>query len=248
MRLRVNVSRQNMLKTLILATVLALLLAACERPLQNVTDDGYPPPTEIVPTEVLPTVVAPEDTATEVAPPTEPAPAETPESTDESPRTDDGVEDGAEATAEATEEPMPEATAEATPEPTAEATPEPTVEATATMDAESGAERAHVVQPGENLYRIGLQYGISWTVLAEYNNITNPNSLVVGQQLRIPPVEGQGPAATPAPQVTHVVQAGETLFIISQQYGVAWPDIAAANNLTAPYTIHVGQSLVIPGG
>lgn len=47
-------------------------------------------------------------------------------------------------------------------------------------------ERTHVVAAGENLYRIALQYGITWQRLAEYNGITNPAALRVGQVLRIP--------------------------------------------------------------
>ncbi len=52
---------------------------------------------------------------------------------------------------------------------------------------DSGGERMHVVQPGENLYRIALKYNLSWQRLAEYNGITNPDSIYAGQVLRIPP-------------------------------------------------------------
>jgi LysM repeat protein len=44
----------------------------------------------------------------------------------------------------------------------------------------------HVVQTGENLYRIALDYGLSWQVIANYNGITNPDSIFEGQELRIP--------------------------------------------------------------
>ena len=43
------------------------------------------------------------------------------------------------------------------------------------------------MQAGENLYRIGLQYGFTVEELATYNNLANPNSLSVGQQIQIPP-------------------------------------------------------------
>lgn len=56
---------------------------------------------------------------------------------------------------------------------------------TGTTDPGTG-ERTHVVAAGENLYRIALQYGLTWQRLAEYNGITNPASLRVGQVLRIP--------------------------------------------------------------
>lgn len=52
---------------------------------------------------------------------------------------------------------------------------------------EPTGEQIHIVQPGENLYRIGLQYGFHYMELAAYNGIANPDSLSVGQEIRIPP-------------------------------------------------------------
>lgn len=61
------------------------------------------------------------------------------------------------------------------------------------------------------------------------------------------------PAETATPQAddpdeppVHIVQAGETLGSISQFYGVSLDDIMAANNLTNPNLISVGQQLLIP--
>jgi LysM repeat protein len=45
---------------------------------------------------------------------------------------------------------------------------------------------------------------------------------------------------------THFVKAGDTLAKISDYYDVPVKDIAAANNLTQPYTISIGQALCIP--
>ncbi len=45
----------------------------------------------------------------------------------------------------------------------------------------------YVVQPGDRLFRIALRYDMSWTRLAEYNGITNPDSIYPGQVLQIPP-------------------------------------------------------------
>ncbi len=254
-------SRYVIIRFLTLALALPLLLAACERPLQNITD-GPSSPTSMAPADPTaqdadptapaataePTTQQPAEPTPTMQSPATPAATETP-TEDQSPRPGDEGDDEEEVAGDEEEtEATPEATAEATPEATAEATPEPTAEPTAVPTGEpprSGEDRLHTVQPGENLYRIGLQYGISWSVLAEYNDIANPNRLLVGQQIRIP---ATGEGESPAPEVTHVVQPGETLFIISQQYGVVWTDIAAANNLTAPYTIHAGQTLVIPGG
>ncbi|MFZ1400617.1 MAG: LysM peptidoglycan-binding domain-containing protein [Candidatus Promineifilaceae bacterium] len=61
----------------------------------------------------------------------------------------------------------------------------PAAEATAVPPTTE--ERTHVVQAGENLFRIGLQYGFSVDELAAYNNLANPNVLDVGQVIKIPP-------------------------------------------------------------
>lgn len=103
-------------------------------------------------------------------------------------------------------------------------------------------ETTYVVKVGDNLFRIGLAYGVSWVQIAEANGIVNPNQIYVGQTLKIP-VSTPGPT----PQFTHQVKAGETLFLISLQYGIPWTRIAEANNLSSPYVIYVGQVLVIPG-
>jgi LysM repeat protein len=104
-------------------------------------------------------------------------------------------------------------------------------------------EEIYVVKAGDNLYRIGLAYGISWVQIAEANGIVNPNSLAVGQRIKIPTS-----APGPSPQFSHQVRQGQTLFTISLQYGVAWTAIAEANNIVSPYVIFPGQVLVIPGG
>jgi len=47
-------------------------------------------------------------------------------------------------------------------------------------------EVVHVVQPGEYLAGIARSYGISWTLIAEANSITDPNRVEVGMELIIP--------------------------------------------------------------
>lgn len=63
----------------------------------------------------------------------------------------------------------------------------PTAAAGTATAAPSTTERVHIVQAGENLFRIGLQYGFTVQELADYNGIANPNTLEIGQEIRIPP-------------------------------------------------------------
>ncbi len=53
--------------------------------------------------------------------------------------------------------------------------------------ASSASETTYVVKAGDNLFRIALRYNMGYLYLAQYNGITNPSSIYVGQVLRIPP-------------------------------------------------------------
>ena len=46
----------------------------------------------------------------------------------------------------------------------------------------------------------------------------------------------------------YTVRRGDTLSAIAQNCDVRWLDLAAENNLSAPYTLRDGQVLVMPGG
>ncbi|NOZ51381.1 MAG: LysM peptidoglycan-binding domain-containing protein, partial [Chloroflexi bacterium] len=104
----------------------------------------------------------------------------------------------------------------------------------------------YTVDPGDTLVSIGRQYGVDVATIIRLNNITDPNSLKVGQQLRIPGA-GSGTASTAGGGI-HVVQAGETLFSIASHYGVTVDRLAAANSITDPDSLLVGQELRIPQG
>lgn len=104
----------------------------------------------------------------------------------------------------------------------------------------------HVVAPGENLFRIGLRYGLRWDVIAAANGIFNPNAIFAGQRLLIPP--GGVPQPPTGGPVVHVVQPGESLLTIAARYGTTWQAIAAANNVANPNFIFPGQRLTIAFG
>lgn len=102
----------------------------------------------------------------------------------------------------------------------------------------------HVVQRGENLFRIALRYGVTVDALAAANHLSNPRHIYVGQRLVIP--TGTGPGA-PGGSGTHVVQRGENLYRIALRYGVTVNALAAANGIVNANRIYVGQRLTIPG-
>jgi LysM repeat protein len=107
----------------------------------------------------------------------------------------------------------------------------------------------HVVQAGENLFRIGLRYGVTVNALASANGLSNTSRIYVGQRLVIPSGSTGSSAASPAASASgvHVVQRGENLFRIALRYGMTTGALAAANGIANPNHVYVGQRLVIPG-
>ena len=157
----------------------------------------------------------------------------------------------AEETTEPTEEPT------ATEEPTEEETPEPTVEPIETEEITEAEETAtpeptqvtttpgtHVVQPGENLFRIALRYGTTVEAVSQANNITNPSLIYVGQTLTIP--SGTTPPAPKPGEKTYVVQPGDNLFRIALRYNYDQYYLARYNGIDNPSLIYVGQVIRIP--
>lgn len=123
------------------------------------------------------------------------------------------------------------------------------------------------VVAGDSLTSIALQFNVSTVAIMEANNMSDANSLFVGQALAIPgyvetvgadaattgantPPVGQPdgqPNASSGEGVTHVVQPGETLLGIAQTYGIDPNVLAQGNNISNRNQLRVGQQLVIPG-
>jgi LysM repeat protein len=114
----------------------------------------------------------------------------------------------------------------------------------------STSSGVHVVQRGENLYRIALRYGTTTRALAAVNGIVNTSRIYVGQRLMIPGQAATSPApAQPAPSgQTYTVRRGDTLSGIALRHGVSMWSLAQLNGIRNPSLIYVGQVLRIPGG
>lgn len=106
----------------------------------------------------------------------------------------------------------------------------------------------YVVQPGETLGKIARKFKTTVAAISSLNGITNPAVVYAGTRLK---VSGGAPDASTAPTVssaqTHTVKSGETLSQIASKYKMRSRDLAAANSLTNPDRIYVGQVLKISG-
>jgi LysM repeat protein len=104
-------------------------------------------------------------------------------------------------------------------------------------------DRTHVVQPGETLFRISVNYGVSIDALVAANGLVNPSRIYAGQRLVIP--GSSAGSATPSLPLQHVVQRGDTLAEIARRYGVSIWALVQANNISNPSILYVGQVLNI---
>ncbi len=69
------------------------------------------------------------------------------------------------------------------------------------------ADTTYVIQPGDSLFRIALQFGVTVDDIVQANNIVNPNLIIAGQNLIIPGVDGPA-AGQPVPPPAATVPAG----------------------------------------
>jgi LysM repeat protein len=129
----------------------------------------------------------------------------------------------------------------------------------------AGPSVIHVVEAGQTVGFIAGQYGTTVDAIVKANNLTDANYVYIGQELKIPgsvpalnfpaSTTSTGGASAPAPSAsqastssgtTYVVQAGDTLSGIAARYGTSVSAIAAANNISDPSYIYIGQHLSIP--
>lgn len=72
---------------------------------------------------------------------------------------------------------------------TAPPDPPPTTPATTQPERELGAQLVYTIQPGDTLFSIARQFGVTLDALVELNNIEDPDRINAGDQLFIPPPE-----------------------------------------------------------
>lgn len=113
----------------------------------------------------------------------------------------------------------------------------------------------HVVARGETLSEVGERYRVSVDLLLAANPGVRARSLRIGARLKIPvSAAARGVARRPVRRVeaaavpdgtTHTVQPGETLWLLSRQYGVTVADLRRWNGLAAKDVLRVGQRLLV---
>lgn len=109
-----------------------------------------------------------------------------------------------------------------------------------------GGTTIHVVQRGETLFRIAMRYGTTVEAIAAANGISDPRYISVGQRLLIP--NARLDVDVPGAPITHSVAPGDTLRTLAAVYQTTAEGIAAANSITNPARLFIGQELTINQG
>lgn len=119
------------------------------------------------------------------------------------------------------------------------------------------ADTTYIVQPGDTLTRISAHFNVTIEAILRANNLSDPNTIRVGQTLVIP--DGS-PTTTPTPTTAqpgapstpatggsiYIVQPGDSLYRLAARFNTTIDALVAANGLTSS-TLHIGQQLIIPG-
>jgi len=100
----------------------------------------------------------------------------------------------------------------------------------------TGSSNDYIVQPGDSLYKIARDFGISVDELMNFNNLSS-NLLSIGQVLKIP--------GSTSSQTVHTVKSGDTLYGIARMHNTTVDELKRLNNLSTN-TLSIGQQLLIP--
>jgi len=99
----------------------------------------------------------------------------------------------------------------------------------------------YIVQKGDTLTQIAIRFGITVDELIQANNITDANSISVGDSLIIPGFEGISGVLT-----SENAQLGETFKSILLKHQFDETLFVRLNHITSPDEIYAGSSLIVP--
>jgi LysM repeat protein len=98
----------------------------------------------------------------------------------------------------------------------------------------------YTVLPGDNLFRIGLAFGVPWSSIAAANSLSNPGLIFPGQVLCIPSASGTpaptatGTTATPSPTPAATATATTAPAATGQPAPTAVPTVVSPPGFVPP--------------
>ena len=107
----------------------------------------------------------------------------------------------------------------------------------------------HTVAKGETLGGIARKYGVTVKQLIEWNKLSNPDALKLGQKLKVGVTTSKSGSSSSSSSSstpkTHTVAKGDTLSSIAAKYGVTVKQLIEWNGLENPDAIKLDQKLKV---
>ncbi len=110
-------------------------------------------------------------------------------------------------------------------------------------------DRIHTLKKGETLYGLARDYGVLYSDIIKYNNISDVTRLQIGQKIRIPSASATGASSAPVTTDTweqYTVKKGDTLYGLAQRHSTTVVAIQQKNNFGAKTTLKVGARILLP--
>lgn len=97
-----------------------------------------------------------------------------------------------------------------------------------------GSAGVHNVVRGDTLYSVSQRYKIAMRDIVQYNSLTPPFALKVGQRIKLPPPR------------EYTVKKGDTIYAVSRIFDISPWELAQMNSMSEPYTLMPGRVLKLP--
>ena len=110
----------------------------------------------------------------------------------------------------------------------------------------SSSTKYHTVAEGETLGAIARKYNVTTKQIVDWNKLSNPDALSIGQKLRVSAITSKSTTTTTKASSTtkyHTVADGDTLGAIAIKYKVTTKQIVEWNKLSNPDALRIGQKL-----
>ncbi len=106
---------------------------------------------------------------------------------------------------------------------------------------------SYTIKRGDTLSGIAARFGLNWRTLASINEISNPDRITPGQQIKLGLCEDSGgddDGDDPDGECrVYTVKKGDTLSGIAARYGLNWRTLASINGISNPNRIYPGQRI-----
>ncbi len=103
---------------------------------------------------------------------------------------------------------------------------------------------SYTIRAGDTLFLLAQRFGVTPQSILDLNPSILPDSLRVGQIICIP---SAAPTVCPGNTFVYTIMTGDSIFSLSQRFGVTAQSILDANPGINPANLRVGQQICIPG-